>query len=336
MVYKDPDCPHSEAPQRGRVFKNLPEKVLLWPLCITWRLRLEAWTTSAGATPGPECNTDLSESFRSGLFFIHCNCQADFQSQTPSPLTFLRPGFSGIQLYLTVLSPELSLGVSLRVTPAATIGRSSRERGERRRSSTAPSPPLPLINEFVLSVRPASCQPRSLLIKLALATVLNTDWWMSVANEGLRWLLCPLSQFSGSEGKPRPDCYWHVLSAGWWPSLVPLGGFVSFGALPKQIYSHVWIKLDLKRSFQSFFTWIQMENREVIFVNILNLTAERIHVLPGAEPHESFHVFTKRLRSKISRLFCGRMHRAQGFMGDEANGLRLGWGLQLETSYKYK
>lgn len=67
-----------------------------------------------------------------------------------------------------------------------------------------------------------------------------------------------------------------------------------------------------------------MENREVIFVNILNLTAERIHVLPGAEPHESFHVFTKRLRSKISRLFCGRMHRAQGFMGDEANGLRLG------------
>jgi len=42
-----------------------------------------------------------------------------------------------------------------------------------------------MINEFVLSVMLAFCQPRSLLIKLPLVNALNTDWWMSMPNEGL-------------------------------------------------------------------------------------------------------------------------------------------------------
>lgn len=75
----------------------------------------------------------------------------------------------------------------------------------------------PVINEFVLSGRPASCQPRSLLIKLPLANVLNTDWWMSMANEGLLWLLYSHCRLPRRGGKPIPHCYWHVLSAGWRP-----------------------------------------------------------------------------------------------------------------------
>lgn len=65
------------------------------------------------------------------------------------------------------------------VSRASALGRvlqqQSPDQGGRGRGSTAPSPPPPVINEFVLSVRPASCQPRSLLIKLPLANVLNTD-----------------------------------------------------------------------------------------------------------------------------------------------------------------
>lgn len=60
------------------------------------------------------------------------------------------------------------LNVSPRVTPAATITGSEKEDPQQR------SPP-PMINEFVLSVMPASCQPRSLVIKLPLVNVLNTD-----------------------------------------------------------------------------------------------------------------------------------------------------------------
>lgn len=48
-------------------------------------------------------------------------------------------------------------------------------RETKRERDEQPPPPLLVINEFVLSGRPASCQPRSLLIKLALANVLNTD-----------------------------------------------------------------------------------------------------------------------------------------------------------------
>lgn len=103
---------------------------------------------------------------------------------------------------------------------------SNNHRIRARGSTAAQLRRSPMINEFVLSVRPASCQPRSLVIKLPLANVLNTDWWMSMANEGLRWLLFPPSQFSQCGGKPIPDCYWRVLNAGWWPpSWIARGGF---------------------------------------------------------------------------------------------------------------
>lgn len=87
-----------------------------------------------------------------------------------------------------------------------------------------PPPPLPMINEFVLSVRPASCQRRSLLIKLPLANVLNTDWWMSVANEGLLWLLWPPPQ----PGLPTyTRLLLTVLNGGRWPPpWIAFGGFV--------------------------------------------------------------------------------------------------------------
>lgn len=88
---------------------------------------------------------------------IHCKPRQAKDSVYPAVLKSLSP-------VSCVLNP---LGVLPRVTPTAAISGSERE-DPQRHSST-------MINEFVLSVRPASCQPRSLVIKLPLVNVLNTD-----------------------------------------------------------------------------------------------------------------------------------------------------------------
>lgn len=148
---------------------------------------------------------------------------------------------------------------------------SNNHRIRERGSTAAQLRRSPMINEFVLSVRPASCQPRSLVIKLPLANVLNTDWWMSMANEGLRWLLFPPPSFLSAEGNLYQiviDVYW-MQAGGRLPALLEvvfvtasLSCFLPAGFCTvqrKQIREHfhrfTYFKCCLKKNTNSYPVW---------------------------------------------------------------------------------
>lgn len=134
--------------------------------------------------------------WKSGLKWTRRRKQSRPKQFTDSMQLFSQRPF--IQLPLTVLSPSFMCVCPSALCRGWLLQRQSQDQKE---SAAAQHRRSTMINEFVLSVSPASCLPRSLVIKLPLVNVLNTDWWMIMANEGLLWLLLPPSQFSQCKAK---------------------------------------------------------------------------------------------------------------------------------------